>query len=438
MIPLQVVSTILFALLFSTCDQPNGPGKYPFLELTAENVISKEVWLRVRFLNTAGPLDFVLERNGSQIAVGKIRTVGKADTLVIDATVSPGTTYRYKAIQLEGTARTMESDLVQVTTLDTTSHQVQWQVDTVGIRGTIFDVWAFSQNSIWAVGEIYLKDSTGKEDPVKYNLARWDGQRWAIMRVYYEQSLLTFRAIYAFGQNDVWVGGNTQPMHWNGSQWQKYDVPATVFSAYIYKMWGTSSSNMIIVGTTGSIARFNGTTWQKMQSGTTVDLEDVWGIDESHVWATGTKTDLSRGIILQYDGRNWSTIYDSFGQPGDRAFGFSSVWTNNGSVLFLAGASGRWSFNLEDRIFRDLEQIGTWQSYDIRGTGQNDLFVGSAAGEALHYNGSSWYLYPELQHSGGTAFALWHTIDPAKDFVVIGGEFFTGLNGVPVVVRGYR
>jgi len=431
MIPLQLVGALLSILLLSTCDQPNGPGKYPFLELTPENVISKEVWLRVRFLNTAGPLDFVLERNGSQIAVGKIRTAGKADTLVIDATVSPGTTYRYKAIQLEGTARTMESDVVQVTTLDTTSHLVQWQVDTVGIRGTIFDVWAFSQNNIWAVGEIYLSDSTGKEDPVLYNLARWDGHKWTPQRVV----LSTTYCVFAFGTNDVWTSSGG-PCHWDGQSWKGYTYPGEGF--YIRKMWGTSSSNLFGVGGKGSIIRFNGTAWQRMDSGTDVDLEDVWGIDATHVWATGTKSDLSRGVILRYDGRNWSVIYDSFGQPRDRAFGFSSVWTDNANLLYLAGVSGRRSYNLSNGVFRDLEEVGGWQSYRIRGTGQDDLFVGSAGGEALHYNGSSWHLYPELKSSGDAALVFWYAVHPTTGFVVLGGEFFTGISGVPAVVRGNR
>jgi hypothetical protein len=430
MIPLQVVSTILFALLFSTCDQPNGPGKYPFLELTAENVISKEVWLRVRFVNTAGPLDFVLERNGSQIAVGKIQTAGKADTLVIDTAVSPGTTYRYKAIQLEGTARTMESDVVEVTTLDTTSHAVQWQVDTLGVRGEIYDVWAFSRDNIWAVGEIFLKDSTGKEDPVLYNLAKWDGQNWTPQRAV----LATTNCIFAFAPNDVWIGTGT-PYHWDGQSWKAYSYPGEGF--YIRRLWGTSSSNLFGVGSKGSIIRFNGTAWQRMDSGTDVDLEDVWGIDATHVWATGTNIDDGRCVILQYDGRNWKTIYDNSDIPPDLRLYFSTVWTNSSNVIYLAGASNLRSLNVGEMIFRRIENPGQWYTYRLRGTNQNDLFETGQGSEVVHYGGGSAHLYEEVE-TLASGHSHWFSVHVTKDLVIVGGYFFTGLYGVPVVLRGVR
>jgi hypothetical protein len=257
------------------------------------------------------------------------------------------------------------------------------------------------------------------------------------MRVYYEQSLLTFRAIYAFGQNDVWVGGNTQPMHWNGSQWQKYDVPATVFSAYIYKMWGTSSSNMIIVGTTGSIARFNGTTWQKTESGTTVDLEDVWGIDESHVWATGRRDFPGRSVVLQYDGRQWITLYDTETKPPEGQYGFNSVWTNNSRMLFLSGSGPSGKFHIATQLFR-TDSGNQYFSYRIRGTSFVDVFVSGQGSEVLHYNGSNWYLYPEIKALAGDFTAGWLSIHAQKEFVVVGGLVLTGLTAAPVVLRGIR
>ena len=68
---------------------------------------------------------------------------------------------------------------------DTTSHVVQWQLpDTLGIRGVIRDVWVFNKNNAWAVGEIYLNDSTGKlDDANPYNAAQWNGSKWVIKRI---------------------------------------------------------------------------------------------------------------------------------------------------------------------------------------------------------------------------------------------------------------
>ena len=422
------------ALLISNCTKSTDPNSLPRIELTAENVISREVWLKLRFVNLPKPWEFVVERDGREILFGR---TDKPDTLIIDTTATPRTTYRYKAIQLEGKVKTLESDGLQVTTLDTTSHAVQWIVDTLGVRGEIYDVWAFSRDNIWAVGEMFLKDSTGNVDPVRYNAARFDGVRWKPMRIPTRSvggsvGAAMLRSIFCFSPSDVWVFAyHGAYSHWNGSQWE-----TQLGTGGESKLWGTSSSNLIVVGSNGAISRYDGTRWQKMDSGTEVDLQDVWGIDEKHVWATGMRGDYSRSVILQHDGRQWSHIFDSYGKPRELDFRFQSVWTDNINIVYLAGLTGQHSFNIGTRSFRNFN-IGQWASLRIRASAQNDIFIASYGSELLHYNGSTWRLYPEIKLLDD-GYATWYTISLSKDLAVIGGYFFTGLYGVPVVLRGYR
>jgi|GEM_PF-5708420 len=81
-----VVLSVSFCL--AQCSKPVNPDDLPQIELVAENVISREVWLRVRFVNVEAPREFVVERDGKQIAVGRVsrgggfQTTGqKTDTL---------------------------------------------------------------------------------------------------------------------------------------------------------------------------------------------------------------------------------------------------------------------------------------------------------------------------------------------------------------------
>jgi len=423
------------ALLISNCTKSTDPNSLPRIELTAENVISREVWLKLRFVNLPKPWEFVVERDGREILFGR---TDKPDTLIIDTTATPRTTYRYKAIQLEGKVKTLESDGLQVTTLDTTSHAVQWIVDTLGVRGEIYDVWAFSRDNIWAVGEMFLKDSTGNVDPVRYNAARFDGVRWKPMRIPTRSvggsvGAAMLRSIFCFSPSDVWVFAyHGAYSHWNGSQWE-----TQLGTGGESKLWGTSSSNLIVVGSNGAISRYDGTRWQKMDSGTEVDLEDVWGIDEKHVWATGTNFRDGRCVILQYDGRNWKTIYGNLGKPQESYFGFSSLWTNSEGLLWLTGNSRTTILNLQDGRFRGLPRSGSFVRYQIRATSVNDVFQIGQRGEVSHYNGLSWYLYPEIKDlASGSSY--WYAAHVQQKLVVIGGYFFTGLYGVPVVLRGYR
>jgi hypothetical protein len=308
----------------------------------------------------------------------------------------------------------------------------------------------FDRNNAWAVGEIYLNDSTGKpnmENP--YNAAHWDGSKWELKKI-----TVTFRGnpvttsiegIFAFSPTDIWLASGGDPMHGDGQNWIDYDIRTITGnnSLDISKGWGSNSSSMFFVGRGGSIAHFNGSpngagSWTKMTSNTTVDLQDIWGIDGTHIWATGTNTGDGHSVVLQCNGSNWTTLYDSNSQPAQSQYQFGTVWTNTPSSLYLDGGSGLHlltlnNLNIGAQVRTGLSFVGS----SIRGVNQNDIFDVTTGGEVAHYNGSSWHCYPEIQSLGG-GNASWPSVYPKNDFVVIGGSIFTGLNGFPVVVRGYR
>jgi len=206
----------------------------------------------------------------------------------------------------------------------------------------------------------------------------------------------------------------------------------------VHKIWGTSNSNLYMVCDNGSIARFNGSSWSKMTSNTTVDLEDIYGLDENHIWATGTDRDNGQSIVLQYDGTNLLKIYDNINKPLDQYFGFSTVWAANSSSLFLAGGSRLRRLNLRTNLFSEKYETGqTYVTYCVRGTRVNDIFIVAGDGECSHFNGSSWFLYPEIKILSNGSIRLL-TIFPTQDIVLIGGWKFLDYYSVPMVIRGYR
>jgi len=176
-----------------------------------------------------------------------------------------------------------------------------------------------------------------------------------------------------------------------------------------------------------------------MDSGTQVDLEDIWGIDEKNVWATGTSNQTGQSVILNYHGTRWSVIYNNFSQPPQSDFAFGSVWTDNPKVLYLVGLSVVTEASITDQLFRQHQTGQRYISYRLRGTGRNDIFVTGPGSEVAHYNGSSWYVYPEiLAIADQYPTAWWLSVHLKNDDIAIGGFFFTGLNGVPAVIRGSR
>lgn len=115
--------------------------------------------------------------------------------------------------------------MLNVATMDTTSHNFTFETFTFGehSHSRLNDV-AIVGDEIWAVGEIYMNDSLGNPDQNFYNLIKWNGGTWDFERIYYNYQgsnfLAPLRSVFAFSNNDVWVGSN-QPMHWTGTVWEK-------------------------------------------------------------------------------------------------------------------------------------------------------------------------------------------------------------------------
>lgn len=71
------------------------------------------------------------------------------------------------------------------------------------------------------------------------------------------------------------------------------------------------------------------TEWEAMPSGTTLSLLGVWGASESDVFVVGTK-----GTILRYNGATYSAI------PIDSEPHLVSVWGSAGNDVFAVGMAG--------------------------------------------------------------------------------------------------
>jgi hypothetical protein len=272
-----------------------------------------------------------------------------------------------------------------------------------------------------------------------YNAAHWDGSKWTLKKitVNFRGYSITppIQGIFAFSSNQIWLAGGLT-IFGNGTNWTPYDVRlVTGFDTLdCEKGWGSNSSSMFFVGRRGSIAHFNGSSWTTMPSSTTVDLQDIWGIDATHIWVTGTNVGDGHSVVLQCDGSNWTTIYDSNTQP----YGFGCLWTNTTHFIYLDGGSGLYKMTLDNYNLGSEIKIGlTYLRSSIHGINNNDIFDVTAGGEAAHYNGSSWHYYLDIQAFNQSG--AWFTrVYPTSNFVLIGGWYLMELNGFPVVIRGYR
>jgi hypothetical protein len=157
---------------------------------------------------------------------------------------------------------------------------------------------------------------------------------------------------------------------------------------------GASANSVYIVGNLGAIVHYNGSSWRKLVSGTTVDIQDIWGAVDSK---TGEPTILAvasfRAAIpqakqlLRIQCNTVSTLSDT-GLP----FDLSGIWFIAAERYFVVG----------DGVYYSDVLGNFWQSDSthpllykdaIRGIDKNDIFIAGSFGLVSHYNGVTWKHY---------------------------------------------
>ena len=145
-------------------------------------------------------------------------------------------------------------------------------------------------------------------------------------------------------------------------------------------VWGTSASDVFAVGRDGLILHYDGSMWTSISSGTDNWLRDIWGISSSDVFAIGS------GAILHYDGNTWSTM------DGGTEYSLRSIWGASASDVFAVGRNGvilRYDGSTWTRMSSDLD---CWL-HGIWGSSSNNVFAvggGEGGGVILHYDGTIW------------------------------------------------
>jgi len=290
---------------------------------------------------------------------------------------------------------------------DTTSHEFVFEIDTLGngSSSVLNDVCIIDENNIWAVGEIYVQDSSSQSEEV-YNAVHWDGTRWNLVRVptliWNTTSIIyaPLQAIIAFSANEICVTTGGQIIWYNGSYWGQWkflfdDLNDSTFGG-INKFWGTSSTNIWGGGNKGNVFHYNGSTWQKLASGTTVDIQDIWGaVDEK----TGQQIILAVASfrlavpqakqLLRIHGNTVSLIHD-VGLP----FALSGIWFIPGWRYFVVGDGVYFSEILDNPWRADTAHPLIFKDA-IRGLAPNDIIIAGSFGLVSHFNGLTWRHYIE-------------------------------------------
>jgi len=331
--------------------------------------------------------------------------------------------------------------------LDTTSHNIIWTIDTLGFYNSILrDVAIVNENNIWVVGNIVVPDpdssfnGTGRKE---YNAAHWDGNKWELIEIY--NTTIDLYSIKYFSEDDIWVTSFGFPYHWNGFAWTEYHLQNMGLDVSAGRsIWG-SSSDLYFVGYEGSIVHYDGESFNKIESGTEINLTDICGSDEENIWISGATTDDGQGVLLEKNNITWDTIIETdmnesgATPPYDTLYGsIEGLWiSEQGKNLWLVNGWGVFNYSISSgkfnwhypRWWTENDSFGNL--YCIRGTADNNVFACGELSTILHYNGSTWRWYQEFYVN----YMKLMSIDISQNSVVIVGR---SPDRKAVIIRGYQ
>ena len=396
-----VVSTVCN---LSSCkkDEPIQPH-VPTIQLSFEDASCSEAWLKVSLSDANEPRTVAIQQDGQRVLTGRMMV---SDSIFVVEGLLPKHAYSFVAQRLRDSATIDASVPVQKTTMDTTTHSFTWDVATLGDGNSsvLYDVAIINDSLAYAVGEIYLRDSTGQIDPQAYNMAKWNGREWQLMRIQFyticgqsNRTPYSAKSIFAFSSTDVWIGmDGSQVARWGGTNQTATICMPDPF--VINKMWGGSLSSLWAVGYGGGIGHYTSGTWQHLESGTTLHLYDIFG------GSTGAGTteviSVAGQLFASLDRRILSLSSGSVVSLPDSGVrgGLHGIWFIPGRKYYVVG-DGMYSKHAVTSTapWVVLHQgVTSYFTYGIDGSGFNDIVVCGSFGEMLHFNGVSWRSFREV------------------------------------------
>ncbi|MBW2704155.1 MAG: hypothetical protein JRF33_25325 [Deltaproteobacteria bacterium] len=183
-----------------------------------------------------------------------------------------------------------------------------------GFRG----IWGLNENDIYAVG-----------DALVAFIWNYDGFDWSeIYRLGLPSDFWSIVDIWGTSSENLFaVGGRGAVHHFDGQDWT-VELVTGQDQDILLGVWGASAQDVFAVGANGNMWHYDGTTWSPMVSGTTEDINDVWGTS-GQVFAVG-----DQGLLLGLQGGDWvamdsGTTVDLF-----------AVWGNHAADVYAVGRSG--------------------------------------------------------------------------------------------------
>lgn len=398
-----ILLTLCFTLVSScnTTDPPPPPPPEKVVSLSVSDFSLNEIWITISTENFTGLKNIKISRDGSKLFSF---TLLNADTVIYNDSLLPAKTYSYDALGYDVEDDTIRSETLIASTMDTTSHNFTYEMFTFGDynNSKFRDLAIISENDIWAVGEIY-------EDDEKYNAAHWDGIDWELKQIYYSGDcsavdIPLLSAVY-YISNQIYIT--------NGGSIGKFDGENVVLDCSvnllldgaINAIWGDNIDNFYVVGGLGSIVHYSGNIWTKIETVTDLTLVDVYGTPNGDVYAAGSYSPTTRGVVLRGNSTdNWQIVIEGEhideSQLFEKLYGScAAIWIDERNTVYTGGhilyeyKNNAWNYiNSLPENYIGGNTTAQYRGFisGIRGNASNDWVICGDRNTLKHFNGSTW------------------------------------------------
>lgn len=147
-------------------------------------------------------------------------------------------------------------------------------------------------------------------------------------------------------------------------------------------VWGTSATNLWVVGASGNIMHWDGALFTPVQSGTTSDLFSIWGSGANDFWVGA-----NNGLVLRWNGTTFTqqTLGTTQGISGIWGSGVNDVWFLDGSTSL---------FHFTGTGFPPIATGAGSGLTAIWGSSANNFWATTLTGNVVHYVGTGFAVGP--------------------------------------------
>ncbi len=167
---------------------------------------------------------------------------------------------------------------------------VDWSQVEIETDASLEAIWGPAPDDVWVAGTVEGGAGTGTGVVLHY-----DGSNWS--EVY--DAATPLHAVGGVSDDDVYVTGMGQPLHWGGEDWASVDMTGAQALEYT-NIWACTADSVFISDLDG-VHYYDGVSWTTIAQGwiSSQAALDVWAVSSSEAFIA------AQGGVMHWDGAQW-------------------------------------------------------------------------------------------------------------------------------------